>query len=529
MTNKATHEQPHVHHAPGAHSPPPKLTTQAIAGLTGIFVAAMMAGLNNRVGALGLADVRGVLGFGLDDASWLSTAYTVGELIATPFATWFAITLSVRRFHRMMVTTCAVIAAFLPFVHDLNLLIGLRFLQGMSSGALIPILMMAALKFLPPNIRLHGLALYAMTATFAPNLAIWLAGQWTDGLVEWRLIYWQIIPLCLLAALLSGWGLPRDKIMTVRFHEANWLGMAFGVTALSLIAIALDQGVRLDWFNSPLITVCLVVGIVFLAIYLLTEWYHHAPFLKLQLLERRNLWLGSSIFVALLVTLMSGAQLPANYLGAIQDYRAFQSAPIGLLIALPQLVLGSIVALVLYQKWADARHVFALGLSLIALACFSGAQLTAEWNREQFVVAQLLQALGQPMAIVSQLFLMTSVVHPNEGPYFSGTINTLRVFGSLIGGAVVGQILAVRGRFHAEMLLDHAALVGNALPESADPSQLMTIIAQQSLVLSIADAYRVLGVLALVLIPLVLRLAYIPAPDLGAAPSAPTHSPSTNG
>lgn len=83
---------------------------------------------------------------------------------------------------------------------------------------------------------------------------------------------------------------------------------------------------------------------------------------------------------------MSGSQLPANYLGAIQDYRPLQIAPIGLLIALPQLVLGSVVALFLYQKWVDARYVFALGLSLIALACFSGAQLTAEWNREQFVI-----------------------------------------------------------------------------------------------------------------------------------------------
>lgn len=526
MNNTIAHEQPHPPH-PGAH--PAKLSIQTIAGLTGIFVAAMMAGLNNRVGALGLADVRGVLGFGADDASWLTTSYTVGELVATPFATWFAITLSVRRFHRLMVTICALIAAVLPFVHDLNLLIGLRFLQGMSSGALIPILMMAALKFLPPNIRLHGLALYAMTATFTPNLAIWLAGQWTDGLSEWRWIYWQIIPLCLFAGLLTGWGLPHDKIQTVRFKEANWLGMSFGVAALGLIAIALDQGVRLDWFNSPLITVFLVAGLAFLVIYLVTEWYHHAPFLKLQLLERRNLWLGSSIFVTLLVTLMSGSQLPANYLAAIQDYRPMQIAPIGLLIALPQLVVGSVVALFLYQEWVDARYVFALGLSLIALACFSGAQLTAEWNREQFVITQLLQALGQPMAIVSQLFLMTSVVHPNEGPYFSGTINTLRVFGSLVGGAVIGQLLAVRGRFHSEMLLDHAALVSNAWPESSDPSLLIAVIAQQSVVLSVADAYRVLGVLSLLLIPLVLKLTHIPAPDLSVVPAHTPHSPSSHG
>lgn len=524
-----SHSKAHPHNAPGAHPPPAKLSLKAIAGLSGIFIAAMMAGLNNRVGALGLADIRGALGFGLDDASWITTAYTVGELVATPFATWFAITLSVRRFHRLMVTICAVIAAILPFVHNLNLLIFLRFLQGMSSGALIPILMMAALKFLPPSIRLHGLALYAMTATFAPNVAIWLAGQWTDGLTQWRWIYWQIIPISFVAAALTGWGLPHEKIMTVRFKEANWFGMFLGSIALALIAIALDQGVRLDWFNSPLITVSLLAGLTFLAIYLLTEWFHHAPFLKLKLLERRNLWLGSSIFVALLVTLSSGSQLPSNYLAAIQSYRPMQTAPIGLWIALPQLVLGSGVALVLYQKWVDARHVFALGLTLIALACFSGAQLTTEWNREQFVITQLMQALGQPMAIVSQLFLMTSVVHPTEGPYFSGTINTLRVFGSLIGGAVLGQVLAVRGRFHAEMLLDHAALVSNSLPESADPSQLMAIIAQQSLVLSVADAYRVLGALALLLIPLVLYLTYIPAPDLSAAPPQPSPSPSSHG
>jgi len=509
--------------AAGAHAGKP--SQRVIAGLSGIFIAAMMAGLNNRVGVLALADVRGALGFGLDDASWLTTVYTAGELIATPFATWFAITLSVRRFHILMASTCMVLAALLPFVQDLHLLLCLRFLQGMSSGALVPILMMAALKFLPPAIRLHGLALYAMTATFAPNLSLWLAGQWTDGLFDWRWVYWQIMPLCLLAALLVNWGLPHDSIKTVRFRQANWAGSALAMAGLGLITVALDQGVRLDWFRSPLITVSLLAGMIFLCLYLLTEWYHPQPFLKLQLLGRRNLGLGSAVFAFLLVVLMSGSLLPANYLGAIQSYRPLQAAPIGLIIALPQLVLGSVVALLLYQKWIDARFVLALGLALIALACFSGSQLTSDWNRDQFVVTQILQAIGQPMAVVSILFLTTSVVHPNEGPYFSGTINTVRVFGTLIGGAAIGQLLTVRGRFHAEMLLDHAALASNALPQSPEPSLLMTIIGQQSLVLSVADAYRILGVLALLLIPLVLRLTYIPAPDQHAVPISPSPSP----
>ncbi|WP_457967014.1 MFS transporter [Pseudomonas sp. R4-84] len=494
-----------------------------LVGLLGIFLAAMMAGLNIRVGSLALADVRGALGFGLDDASWLTTAYSAGELIAMPFAAWFAMTLSVRRLELWVLGTCTALAAILPFIRDLDLLLALRFVQGLASGMTIPLLMMAALKFLPPSIRLYGLALYAMTATFAPNLSIWLAGHWTDGLQDWRWVYWQIIPLACIAAALIGWGLPKEPIQPQRFGHANWLGMAFAVPAFGLITVALDQGTRLDWFNSPLVTSSLLAGLALLVIYLLTEWYHPSPFIKLQVLGRRNLGLGCTLFLCLLVVLMSSSLLPASYLASLQDYRPFQMASIGLIVALPQLILGPLVALLLYQKWVDARLVFAAGLCLIALACLCGAQLTSDWNREQFVMAQTLQSLGQPMAVVSMLFLITSVVQPAEGPFFSGTINTVRAFGSLAGAALVGQLMVLRARFHSEMLLDHTAMVGGALPSMPDPQQLMMLIGGQALVLSIADAYRVLGALAVLLIPLVLRLSFIPAPVIRAA-SPPSSS-----
>ncbi|MGH8147495.1 MAG: MFS transporter, partial [Rhodanobacteraceae bacterium] len=195
-----------------------------------------------------------------------------------------------------------------------------------------------------------------------------------------------------------------------------------------------------------------------------------------------------------------------------------------LIVALPQLVLGPAIAILLYQKWADARLVLVAGLLLIALACFFGAQLTASWNRDQFVLAQGLQALGQPMAIVSMLFLCTSVVTPDEGPFVSGSINTLRGLGLLVGPALVGQLVVVRQRFHSDMLLDHAALAVNVFPRAPDPAQLSHFVGQQSAVLAIADAYRVLGVLALLLIPLALCMAYIPAPDTHPASTRATNS-----
>jgi DHA2 family multidrug resistance protein len=487
--------------------------------LTGIFLAAMTAGLNNRVGALALADIRGALGLGLDDASWLSTIYIAGELVAMPFASWFAITLSLRRFHLGMVGVCALIALILPFVHSLPLLLTLRGLQGLAGGALIPVLMMAALKFLPPPIRLHGLALYAMTATFAPNVAIWLAGLWTDSFTDLRLVYWQAIPPLLLAGMLVGWGLPDAPSQAERFKSANWPGLVFGVIGLTLVTIALDQGVRLDWFESRWITSSLAVGLVFTVAYLVSEWHHPEPFIKLRLLGRRNLGLGFAVFVGLLIVMLSGSSVPAAYLGQIWGYRALQNAPIGLIIGLPQLVLGPCVAALLYRKWVDARIVFALGLGLIALSCLLGARLTADWVWEQFTLVQTLQAFGQPMAVVSLLFLATSVVQPPEGPYVSGTINTLRVFGTLIGSAGVGQLTVLRERFHMDMLLDYPGLLDGAWRHSLETAQVSSLLHQQAFVLATSDVYLSLGLLAFLMIPLVLCLQYIPAPQPVSSPS----------
>ncbi|NDV92609.1 MFS transporter [Alteromonas sp. 345S023] len=488
--------------------PAPAIPAKVLAALTGIFISAMMAGLNSRVGSLGLSDVQGALGFAPDGASWITTSYTAGEILITPFATWFAITLSVRRFHTIAIAIASAIAIYLPFVQSLDLLVVLRFVQGMASGALVPLLMMMALKALPLHIRLHGLALYAMTATFSPNIAIWLSGQWLDALHVWQLTYWQILPICAVAIALVNWGAPKEPVKYARFAQGDWLGMAFGVVSMVLLTIALTQGERLDWLNSKLITLFLINGSILFGLFLLCEWHHPTPFIELRLLGRRNLGLGALIFTLLLMVMMSATALPMTFLSVVHEYRVYQAVPLALIIALPQLVLGSIVALLLYKKWIDARKVFALGLAALAAACFVAAQVNMEWHRTEFYFAQVLQAIGQPMAVVSMLFLMTSVVDPKEGPYFSGIINTLRVIGSLLGGVLVGHLMVTRTQFHSTVLSGHAAMThGNP------PQNLAEQIAMQSVTLSVADVYNLFAITACLMIPMALSMKYIPAPN----------------
>ncbi|PXW92288.1 DHA2 family multidrug resistance protein [Sphaerotilus hippei] len=505
--------------APAA-PPGPVFGPRLAVGMAGILLAAMVAGLNARVPALALPDTRGALGLGPDEASWLSTAYTAGELAVMPFATWFAVTFSLRRFHGWMLVSTLLLALLLPFVHELSWLLPLRLLHGLVSGALIPMLMMAALRFLPTPIRLHGLALYALTATFAPNVALWIATQWLDRLVDWRWAYWHLVPLGLLALALAQWGIPRMPPALPRLGQANWPGMALGAPGLMLLTVGLDQGQRLDWLQSPLIVAALTAGGLLTSLFLLSEWFHPGPFIKLQLLGRRNLGLGFVVFFLLLVSMSSGVALPSLDLTVQHGFRVEQLVPLGLVVGLPQLVLGPLVALLLYQRRVDARHLFALGLVLIAAACWTAARVDVDWMAPQFLTAQMLQAVGQPLAVVSLLFLSTSVVQPMEGPFVSGIVNTLRACGTLVGGAFVSHQMSERSSFHAEVLLgDLGRRLGQGL-DAAAAIPLGPLLGRHASVLAVADVYRMLGLLALLLIPLVLMLQHIPAP-MATRPTAP--------
>lgn len=517
---------------PGGPSGPPSTPfgPRLALGLLGILLAAMMSGLNNRVAGLALSDVQGALGFGQDEATWLNTAYAAGELVAMPFASWLAITFSLRRFHLLMLSAVLLIAAVLPALRSLPLLLLLRAVQGVCAGSLIPLLMMAALRFLPPPIRLHGLALYAMTATFAPNVALWLAALCVDAWGDWRWVYWHIIPIGLMAMLLVGYGIPKMPPALPRLKQANWAGLALGMPGLALLAVGLDQGVRLAWFESHLVASALGLGGALTALFIASEWRHPAPFMRLQLLQRRNLGLGFSIFFCLLVIMGTAVALPSSVLGRLHGLRLEQTHVIGLSVGLSQLVLGSVVAWLLYQRWVDARHLFALGLALIGTACWLGAGITSEWLMPQWAWVQALHALGQPLAVVSLLFLGTSVVQPMEGPFVAGIINTLRALGTVFGGAVTGELMSHRLHFHAEMLLDQLPrqLLTLGLPL---PGVGMSTLMTQAQVLAAADAYRVFGTLALLLIPPVLCLQRIRAPQLTpppvmqAAGAAPAGSP----
>src|SRR6266404_2234871 len=71
--------------APPAAQPARPSVTNPYVGILGVFLGAGLATLNARLISVGLPDLRGALGLGFDEASWIPTALNMATMFSGVF------------------------------------------------------------------------------------------------------------------------------------------------------------------------------------------------------------------------------------------------------------------------------------------------------------------------------------------------------------------------------------------------------------------------------------------------------------
>jgi DHA2 family multidrug resistance protein len=490
----------------------PELPLRLAIGLLGMLLASLLAILNEDVTEVGLEDIRGALSIGNDDGTWVTALFEATNVATMVFAPWFGITFTLKRF-----TICAVLAVMFlgflsPLAPSLHSLYVLRVLQGIAGGCLPPMLIIVALRYLPPKIKLYGLAGYAMTATFGPALSTPLTALWTEY-VGWQMAFWQIVPLGLISCLAIYMGLPSDPTKLERFRLFNWRGVLLGYPAVVMLVIGLLQADRLDWLNSTFICVMFGVGTPLLVAFLINEWFHPLPFFGLRLLRRRNFAHGLLTLAGAVVLLVGVAAIPSQFLAHIHDYRPLQATRLFLLVAIPLLISLPLTAALLNLRQIDHRWVMAVGLCLMVTTCLMGSYMDSEWVRENFYWLQSLQILAQPMVIIGILMGVTTGLPPTEGPFASAMFNTVKTFSAAVATAILEGVGTAREHFHSSMLVDRLGntplverlgnnpFAGGQNTESGHGlGELAQRIHEQAEVLTSADLYLVMAGIAVALL-----------------------------
>ncbi|MBA4489273.1 DHA2 family efflux MFS transporter permease subunit [Paracoccus sp. S1E-3] len=499
---------------------------RALIGVGAVLLGTLTSLLNSRLTDIGLADIRGALGVGMDEASWLTTAYVVAEVAAIPSAVWLRSILSPAR-GVLIGSLIFTMASFLaPFSPNLQVLIAIQAIRGLSAGILMPMAYAVVMRHMPQPLRIYALSFYALVSSLTPAVAASIEG-WIMFHLSWEYLFWiNVIPGSL--TLLAGaYGLANDPIKFLRFRRHDGFGLLALSLGLAALVTALDQGNRLDWFGSGLIVGLLAAAGFLLAAYLIHALRHNDPVVSPRLLARDNIGLSLLVMFVMRIGLMSSAYLIPQYLIRVQGFRALESGTMFWVSALPQIILTPFVAWLIYRL--DPRNLVAFGLLLFGAGTLMLTDLTHLWTGAQFLPALLVQSVAAPFIAVPLMVLMTEEITVREIPWIASLVHITRTVSSALGLALVATFTRKQEQLHSALLGLHvesgSAMVQGRIDATAstleaqavDPvlatgratAMLAGTVQREAFVLAYADMFLVLGV-TLVLTSLATLFMYRP-------------------
>jgi MFS transporter, DHA2 family, multidrug resistance protein len=209
------------------------------------------------------------------------------------------------------------------FTHDLGSMIVMRGLQGFAGGILIPMAFTMVLTKLPKSQQPIGLALFALSVTFAPAIGPTIGGYLTEN-YGWQTIFFVNTPPSIIMVVALVFTLERQPMRLSLLKEGDWAGiisMAIGLAALQTV---LEEGNKDDWFASPFIFRLAIVATVFLTAFVTIELTVQKPLVSLRLLMRRNFGIGVFANVMVGFALFGSVYILPQYLGQAQGYNAEQ-------------------------------------------------------------------------------------------------------------------------------------------------------------------------------------------------------------
>jgi MFS transporter, DHA2 family, multidrug resistance protein len=491
---------------------PDRASTATWIAVLAAMIGSFMAILNIQITNASLLNIEGGIGTGVDNGSWISTSYLIGEIVVIPLTDYLSRVFSFRRYMLASAALFAVFSVACAFTHDLPSMIAMRGLQGFAGGVLIPMAFTLVLTKLPKPQQPIGLAIFALSVTFAPAIGPTIGGYLTEN-YGWQTIFFvNVLPTIVMVTALY-FTLERQPMQLGLLKEGDWGGILTMAIGLSALQTVLEEGNKDDWFSSPFILRLGIVALIGLSLFIWIDLTIEKPLIRLRLLMQRNFGFGTIATTLLGFALFGSVYIIPAYLGQVQHYNAEQIGAVLAWTGLPQLLLIPLVPRLMQR--VDTRYIAIVGLLIFAYSCFMNTQMSLDYAGDQLWIPNIVRAIGQALVLTPLTSVATGSIAPQDAAAASGISNMLRNLGGAIGTALLATLITKREQFHSNIIGQSVTLgreevrsriaqltdffMSHGMPDPAAAHQQAIIalgnaVKRQALVLGFSDTFAVIGV-----------------------------------
>jgi MFS transporter, DHA2 family, multidrug resistance protein len=235
------------------------------------------------------------------------------------------------------------------------------------------------------------------------------------------------------------------------------------------------------------------------------------PWINLRFLLGRNILLLVLTVTLFRFLILSTSYLIPNYLTTVQNFRSLQVGEVLIWIALPQFLIAPLIAALLGH--INPRIVLAFGATVVGIACLMATNLTSQWQTDDFLPSQILQAVGQSSALIAMVLFFVRHLRPADALTFGAVLQTARLFGAELGSGFMQTFVRVSEQTESYLLGLHvqrggglvthrlaevaSALVGRSVGEADASARSADLLAQsvrvQANVLATIDGFQTRG------------------------------------
>jgi DHA2 family multidrug resistance protein len=492
----------------------------------------LMGAIDASIVNVAIPQLRGAVGATVEEITWVSTGFALATVIVMPLTAFLGRLFGQKRVYLASLVLFVIGSALCGMARSLEMLVLFRVVQGLGAGALQPTEQAILRQTFPPKEHGMAMALFGMAVMIGPAVGPTLGGYIVDH-YSWPWIFYINLPVGVLAVMMVTTFVHdpedirranREAAEKVKKH-LDWVGIAFLSVSLATFQYALEEGNRLDWFDSPVVTACLAVAVVATALFVVRELTATAPAVDLALFRDRVFLSATLVSAVMFMMLMAVTFLLPVFMEEVLGFTAMQA---GMALIPRTLVMMVAVPFVgkLYNR-VPPRVFIAFGVLCYVASALLMSRYTLDTGPADIMAALIVQGLGMSCLWVPLTTVSLSTIPRHKLADATGSSALIRQIGGAVGLAVFANELSKAGVVARMNLLAHVTLlrpeaaarvesIGRAMgggdtartAETAD-RVVAGIVARQGTLLAFERTFLLTGLLFLLVLPL---LYFLKAP-----------------
>jgi len=499
------------------------------------MLATFMEVLDTTVVNVSIPHIAGNLASTNEEGTWVVTSYLVSNAIVLPISGWLANHIGRKRLLLTCVAGFTLTSLCCGMATTLPQLIIFRVLQGLTGGGLQPLAQAILLETFPKERHGHAMAAFGIGILLAPILGPTLGGWITDN-YSWRWIFYLNLPVGVLSLILMNRFVFDPHYVKRGKGKVDLWGIGFLALGIGSLQVLLDTGQRKDWFSSPYIRTFAVLCVIGLVALVIRELKTAHPVVDLRALKNRSFSAGVFLISLLGFILYASLVLLPLYLQTLMGYPAYNSG-----LALSPRGIGALLFTPLaghLTTKTDPRRLLVVGLVLGAVTMFQLSGLNLYAGFWDIFWAQVLQGVALSFLFIPLMSLAMSRITPEKMGNATSIFNLMRNIGGSVGIAIMTTFLARRAQVHQNHLVANIrpgdvqtlrmlqGLRMNFYLHGADSvtaarkalGAVYGMVQQHAAMLAFVEAFWIMGVVFLMMLPFLPLLQYSRTKRAGVAP-----------